>query len=116
MDERLLSPKRTGSSPPSPVFDLPPNVFMATANASCDSLLMLPRLIAPVTNRFTISLAGSTSSRLDLTTYPTRRAATARPRVTYDLALTSLTSRRTTAYHLELLLVAAWSETMPMGV
>ena len=36
---------------------------MAMASVSCDSALMLPKLIAPVQKRLTISLAGSTSSR-----------------------------------------------------
>ena len=35
---------------------------MATANPSWASAEMEPKLIAPVQNRFTISLAGSTSS------------------------------------------------------
>ena len=34
--------KRAGSSPPSPVLLLPPMRFMATASASCASLLMEP--------------------------------------------------------------------------
>ena len=36
--------------------------FMAMASVSCASLEMEPKDIAPVANRFTISLAGSTSS------------------------------------------------------
>ncbi len=36
--------------------------FMAIASVSCASLLMEPNDIAPVLKRFTISLAGSTSS------------------------------------------------------
>ncbi len=36
--------------------------FMAMASVSCASLLMEPNDIAPVAKRFTISLAGSTSS------------------------------------------------------
>jgi len=54
--------KRSGSSPPSPVFDFPPMRFIATARFSCASLLMDPNDIAPVQNRLTIWLAGSTSS------------------------------------------------------
>ena len=65
---RLESPlgmgsKRRGSSPPSPVLDLPPMRFMAMASASWDSALMEPKLMAPVAKRLTISLSGSTSSR-----------------------------------------------------
>ena len=54
--------KRSSSSPPSPVLDLPPMRFMAMARVSCASLLIEPNDIAPVVKRFTISLAGSTSS------------------------------------------------------
>ncbi len=54
--------KRTGSSPPSPVFDLPPMRFIAIASVSCASRLIDPSDIAPVLNRLTISVAGSTSS------------------------------------------------------
>ena len=60
--ERRASSKRTGSSPPSPVFDLPPIVFIATASVSCASREIDPRDIAPVEKRFTISAAGSTCS------------------------------------------------------
>ena len=51
------------SSPPSPVLDFPSMRFMAMASVSCASLLIEPNDIAPVANRFTISAAGSTSSR-----------------------------------------------------
>ena len=54
--------KRASSSPPSPVFDVPPMRFMAMASVSCASLLMEPNDMAPVAKRFTISVAGSTSS------------------------------------------------------
>ncbi len=65
--ERRWSPlgsatNREGSSPPSPVFDLPPIRFIAIASVSCDSREIEPSDIAPVTKRLTISLAGSTSS------------------------------------------------------
>ena len=50
--------KRTGSSPPSPVFDLPPRRFIAIASVSCDSREIEPSDIAPVAKRLTISLAG----------------------------------------------------------
>ncbi len=53
--------KRSGSSPPSPVLLRPPSRFIATASASCDSAEIEPKLIAPVQNRLTISVAGSTS-------------------------------------------------------
>ena len=33
---------RAGSSPPSPVFDLPPSRFMAIARVSCASWLIEP--------------------------------------------------------------------------
>ena len=67
MAERRLSPlssrvKRRGSSPPSPVFDLPPSRFIAIASVSCASVEIEPSDIAPVAKRFTISAAGSTSS------------------------------------------------------
>ena len=65
--ERIESPlasglKRSASSPPSPVFDLPPMRFIAIASVVCASRLIEPKLIAPVAKRLTISLAGSTSS------------------------------------------------------
>jgi len=53
---------RIGYSPPSPVFDLPPMRFIATASVVCASVEIEPSDIAPVTKRLTISLAGSTSS------------------------------------------------------
>src|SRR5436309_3263901 len=60
--ERRSSPKRTGSSPPSPVFERPPMRFIATASVSCASRDSEPRDIAPVEKRLTISAAGSTPS------------------------------------------------------
>ena len=65
--ERFESPfgiglKRSASSPPSPVFDLPPMRFIAIASVVCASRLIEPKLIAPVAKRLTISAAGSTSS------------------------------------------------------
>ncbi len=65
--ERRRSPfasgvNRTGSSPPSPVFERPPMRFIAIASVSCASREIEPSDMAPVANRFTISLAGSTSS------------------------------------------------------
>ena len=53
---------RSGSSPPSPVFDLPPIRFMAMASVVCASRLIEPNDMAPVAKRLTISDAGSTSS------------------------------------------------------
>ena len=65
--ERFESPlgsglNRSGSSPPSPVLLLPPRRFIAMASVSCASAEIEPKLIAPVQNRLTISLAGITSS------------------------------------------------------
>ena len=54
--------KRFASSPPSPVFDLPPIRFMAIAKVACASVDIEPKDIAPVANRFTISFADSTCS------------------------------------------------------
>src|SRR5581483_5379823 len=45
---------RAGSSPPSPVFDLPPMRFIAIARPSCASELIEPYDIAPVAKRFRI--------------------------------------------------------------
>src|SRR3954468_16390874 len=42
---------RAGSSPPSPVFDLPPMRFIAMASVSCASWLIDPYDIAPVEKR-----------------------------------------------------------------
>ena len=53
---------RLGSSPPSPVLDLPPIRFIAIASEVCASVLIDPSDMAPVANRLTISFAGSTSS------------------------------------------------------
>ena len=55
--------KRSASSPPSPVLDLPPIRFMAIASVVCASREIEPNDIAPVAKRLTISLAGSTWSR-----------------------------------------------------
>ena len=52
--------KRIGSSPPSPVLDLPPSSFIAMARASWDSVDIDPRLIAPVANLLTIFDSDST--------------------------------------------------------
>ena len=54
--------KRSASSPPSPVLDLPPSRFIAIASVSCASPLIEPYDIAPVANRLTIVSTGSTSS------------------------------------------------------
>ncbi len=47
-------------SPPSPVFDFPPILFMAMAKVVWASMEMLPKDMAPVANLLTISEAGST--------------------------------------------------------
>ena len=65
--ERMKSPfgsglKRSASSPPSPVFDLPPMRFMAMASVVCASREIEPNDMAPVEKRRTMFLAGSTSS------------------------------------------------------
>ena len=65
--ERIESPfgiglKRSDSSPPSPVLDLPPIRFMAIASVVCASREIEPNDIAPVAKRLTMSLAGSTWS------------------------------------------------------
>ena len=52
-----------GSSPPSPVFDLPPSLFIAMARDSWASVEIEPKLIAPVAKRLTISFSDSTSSK-----------------------------------------------------
>ncbi|CAB4585712.1 unannotated protein [freshwater metagenome] len=67
MELRLESPfsivtKRSGSSPPSPVFDFAPRRFIAIARVSCTSCDTDPYDIAPVEKRLTISEIGSTSS------------------------------------------------------
>ena len=66
MAERMESPfsmglKRDASSPPSPVLDLPPKRFMATAKVVWASDEIEPKDMAPVAKRLTISDAGSTS-------------------------------------------------------
>ncbi len=61
-ERRSGSYRRSGSSPPSPVFERPPRRFMAMARVSCVSAEIEPYDIAPVLKRLTISLTGSTSS------------------------------------------------------
>src|SRR5271167_934923 len=61
--ERMESPfgsglKRSASSPPSPVLDLPPIRFIAIASVVCASREIEPNDIAPVAKRLTMSLAG----------------------------------------------------------
>ncbi len=65
--ERMESPfgsglKRSDSSPPSPVFDLPPMRFIAMASVVWASREIEPNDIAPVAKRRTICTAGSTSA------------------------------------------------------
>ncbi len=66
--ERMESPfgnvlKRSDSSPPSPVFDLPPMRFIAIASVVWASREIEPKDMAPVAKRRTMFFAGSTSSR-----------------------------------------------------
>ena len=61
-ERRSGSRRRSGSSPPSPVLDFPPSLFMAIASVSCASAEIDPYDMAPVLKRLTISEAGSTSS------------------------------------------------------
>ena len=61
--ERIESPfgsglKRSDSSPPSPVFDLPPMRFMAMASVVCASREIEPNDMAPVAKRCTIARGG----------------------------------------------------------
>ena len=58
----LIGAKRRRSSPPSPVLDLPPMRFIATASVAWASVEIEPSDIAPDEKRLTISAAGSTSS------------------------------------------------------
>src|ERR1700724_2951338 len=53
------SRNRAGSSPPSPVFDLPPSRFIAMARVSCASAEIEPYDIAPVENRLTMDATHS---------------------------------------------------------
>ena len=90
--ERIESPlgsglNRVASSPPSPVFDLPPMRFIAIAKVVCASRLIEPKLIAPVANRLTIALAGSTSSS---GTGSGAKSRVIRPRIVRSRSLWSL--------------------------
>ncbi|CCY64901.1 putative uncharacterized protein [Prevotella sp. CAG:1124] len=58
----IMEWKRSLSSPPSPVLERVPSLFMASAMASCASLESAPKLIAPATKCFTMALTGSTLS------------------------------------------------------
>jgi hypothetical protein len=62
IEERRSSANRAGSSPPSPVLDLPPSRFMPDASVSCASGDSAPSDMPPDLKRLTISAAGSTSS------------------------------------------------------
>ena len=76
-----------GSSPPSPVLLLPPIRFIAMARVSCASLLMEPKLMAPVQNRLTISFADSTSSKgIGLADF----LISSRPRIVHKCSSSSL--------------------------
>ena len=119
MDDRRLSPNLTGSSPPSPVLDLPPSAFIATANASCDSRLMDPSDMAPVTKRFTISLAGSISSSVKPAARPFSSASGRHRKMprSVDLAFTASTSSQYWRnVSLEFAFVAICNAVMPAGV
>src|SRR3954469_9010118 len=59
-ERRSGSCRRSASSPPSPVFDLPPMLFIATASVSCASAEIEPYDIAPVEKRRTIASTDST--------------------------------------------------------
>ena len=79
--------KRCGSSPPSPEFDFAPIRFIAIASVSCASALIEPNDIAPVTNRDTIALTGSTSSMRDrLAAFDVEQAAQRDERVVLVVA------------------------------
>ena len=93
--ERRLSPlgsgtKRLGSSPPSPVFDLPPIRFIAIASVSWVSAEIEPKLMAPVQKRLTMLAAGSTSS--SGTASAERSLNFKRPRSAHARVADSLTS------------------------
>ncbi len=88
---RTGSTRRSGSSPPSPVFDLAPIEFMATARVSCASCEMEPYDMAPVENRLTIDSTGSTSSTGTGSRSPSLKAK--RPRRVMSRAACSSTLR-----------------------
>ena len=58
----LLGTNLSSSSPPSPLHDAPPILFIAIAKVSCASLDKAPIDILPVPNLFLISVTDSTSS------------------------------------------------------
>jgi hypothetical protein len=66
--------KRSGSSPPSPVLDLPPICSWPAPASVCASRLIEPNDMAPVAKRLTISAAGSTSSSGTGCVRPPRRS------------------------------------------
>ena len=78
------------SSPPSPVFDLPPMRFIATAKVECASVEIEPKLIAPVAKRLTISVAGSTSSSQSLCSDHFEFKQTAQSHVAFGLIVDDL--------------------------
>ena len=99
---RCSGVKRDGSSPPSPVFDLPPSRFIAIARFSCASRESEPRLIAPVQKRLTISLAGSTSSSgIGVGASPPAAPISSRPRSVALRAASSLIAAAYSRYLLE---------------
>mmetsp|Transcript_3707 Transcript_3707/g.6502 ORF Transcript_3707/g.6502 Transcript_3707/m.6502 type:complete len:257 (+) Transcript_3707:858-1628(+) len=115
---RFLSPlgpryvKRSGSSPPSPVLLLPPSWFMAIARVSCASFEMEPKLIAPLTKRFTISFAGSTSSR-ERGLGVSRNSR--RPRSVHLLACSLACSAKAKYFSRSPLRPVSWMPTMVLG-
>ena len=72
-----------GSSPPSPVLDVAPSRRIPIASVRCASGESAPRLIAELTNRRTISVAGSTAA-----------SATRRRRRSCSMSRTSAGSER----------------------
>ena len=94
--DRRSSPKRRGSSPPSPVLDLPPRRFIARASVSCASVEIDPSDIAPVEKRRTMFSGGSTSSSGTAGWAPKRSLSS--PRSADLRAASSLTSSENCLY------------------
>ena len=67
-----------------------PDRFMAIARVSCDSAEIEPKLIAPVQNRLTISLAGSTSSNRNRSAGSARLESSTEPRSAQRVLASSL--------------------------
>ena len=105
---------RTGSSPPSPVLERPPMRFIAIASVSCASREIEPSDMAPVENRFTISLAGWTSSSGIPPPASSRNFSS--PRSVYRRTASSLTAFAYASYvsHFSLR-TASWSRAIVSG-